>query len=322
MAAIKIGTRRSQLATWQAEFVRDALSSHHPTTTFELAFITTQGDRILGKPLAEIGGKGVFTLELELALLSGEIDLAVHSLKDLPTDIPEGFALGAVPERENPFDAFLSRSGASLDDLPGGATVGTSSLRRGAQLKAYRPDLIIENIRGNVETRIAKMQDVSGPYDATVLAVAGLKRLNRADEITEVINTAIMLPAPGQGALGIQFRADDDHIRGILEPINHPPTQYAVLAERSFLNELEAGCRLPVSAYARFEGTDLYLAGRVNSLDGISTIEVSRNLPIGSMQPHLREPFAIKLGRDSAREAISKGAAALIAAVKEEVAGE
>ncbi|NDJ33545.1 MAG: hydroxymethylbilane synthase, partial [Chloroflexi bacterium] len=200
---IHIGTRRSKLATWQATTIKSLLEAHHPELTVDLVFINTQGDQILDKPLAEIGGKGVFTYELEQALLNGGIDLAVHSLKDLPTELDPAFTVGAIPAREEPFDALVSRNDAGLDDLPEGAVIGTSSLRRRAQLLAYRPDLRIIDIRGNVGTRLNKTHDPEGPYDATMLAVAGLKRLEIADAITEVLDTSIMLPAPAQGAIGV-----------------------------------------------------------------------------------------------------------------------
>ncbi len=319
---IQIGTRRSRLATWQAEFVQQALQQQHPELDFQLTFITTQGDTILNKPLVEIGGKGLFTLELENALRSGEIDLAVHSLKDLPTDMPNGFILGAVPERANPFDAFISRSAATIDELPMGAIIGTSSLRRQAQLRHYRPDLQVMSIRGNVNTRIKKALNSDGPYDAIILAVAGLERLALDHYIGERINTQLMLPAPGQGALGIQCRTGDQRILDILSVIDHEPTHLAVTAERSYLNELEAGCRLPVAAYAHLSDVDLILAGRVSSVDGTTVVEGQRRLPIASMQPDLRHKFAVKLGRDTAREAKVQGAGQLIAAVKAKIAGE
>lgn len=319
---IRIGTRRSQLATWQASYVQAALSQHHPNVQFELTFITTQGDRILDKPLVEIGGKGLFTLELEAALHAGDIDLAVHSLKDLPTDMPEGFTLGAVPDRANPFDALVSRSGEYLADLPENAVVGTSSLRRQAQLKHFRSDLLMQSIRGNVDTRIKKALDPDGPFDAIVLAMAGLTRLGLTEHITQQIDPNVMLPAPAQGALGIQCRDEDDHVLTLLQPLDHEATRLAVTAERSYLNELEAGCRLPVAAYATFVGPNLELKGRVNSVDGHTVVSVSRQLPVASLKPSLRDKFAVKLGRDSAREAMIKGADTLIAAVKAEIAAE
>lgn len=319
---IRIGTRRSQLATWQANYVLSQLQQHHPQQPFELTFITTQGDRILDRPLVEIGGKGLFTLELEAALHNGRIDLAVHSLKDLPTEMPAGFVLGAVPKRANPFDALISRTGFTVADLPPSAAVGTSSLRRQAQIRHHRPDLQVQSIRGNVDTRIKKALDPDGPYDAIVLAVAGLERLELRSHISEYLDSQVMLPAPGQGALGIQCRADDQRILGLLAAIDHEPTRLAVTAERSFLNELEAGCRLPVAAYARFEHHDLILDGRVNSVNGQIIIEVKRKLPVATLKPDLRDKFAVKLGRDAAREAKTKGADGLIADVKAQMQQE
>ncbi len=301
---IRIGTRRSQLALWQTHRVRDLLQTHYPDLAIELVHMTTQGDRVLDKPLPEIGGKGLFTLELENALANGEIDLAVHSLKDLPTEMAESFTLGAILPRANPFDALVSRARHTLATLPLGATVGTSSLRRRAQLRAHRPDLTLENLRGNVDTRVNKAYDPAGPYDAIVLAVAGLQRLNRDNAIREIIESSIMLPAPGQGAVAVQCRADDDTIRGQLVALNDQPTRIAVTAERAFLQRLEAGCRLPVSAYATLTDDTLQLTGRVSGLDGTQAITVQ----------HVSPPDqAVELGVQLAEMALVQGAEALLA---------
>ena len=206
---LRIGTRGSRLALWQTEHIRAGLLATSPGITVEIVQMTTSGDRIIDRPLPEIGGKGLFTQELEAALLAGQIDLAVHSLKDLPTEIAPEFSIGAILPRANPFDALISRDGRTLDTLPPGAVVGTSSLRRQAQVHAHRPDLRVESLRGNVDTRIRKALDPAGPYDAVILAVAGLARLQHDDVITEILPAEIMLPAPGQGAIAVQCRADD-----------------------------------------------------------------------------------------------------------------
>jgi len=307
---IRIGTRRSALAMWQAEHVRALLGVHHPKLRVELVHFTTRGDRMLDRPLPEIGGKGLFTQELEEALLAGEIDLAVHSLKDLPTDLAESFALGAILPRANPFDALISRKGCTLTTLPPGATVGTSSLRRSAQLRAHRPDLRTESLRGNVDTRLRKALDPEGPYDAIVLAAAGLDRLGRNDAISEMLDPEVMLPAPGQGALAVQCRAGDARTLEVLAPLDEPVTRLAVTAERAFLHRLDAGCRLPVSAYARLNGGDLCLTGRVSATDGARTLTVH-----GSAAPG--EAFA--LGVQLADRALAQGADALLDALRGEL---
>lgn len=304
---VRIGTRRSQLALWQTNRVRDLLLAQHPDLTVELVHMTTKGDRVLDKPLPEIGGKGLFTLELEHALASGEIDLAVHSLKDLPTEMAEPFTLGAILTRANPFDALVSRARHTLATLPLGATVGTSSLRRRAQVLAHRPDLNLANLRGNVDTRIAKAYDPAGPYDAIVLAVAGLQRLDRADDISEVIAADVMLPAPGQGAVAVQCRANDEAIQARLVTLDDHTTRIAVTAERAFLQRLEAGCRLPVSAFATLEDGKLHMVGRVSGLDGTQTITVE----------HTALPDqAFALGVQMADLARAQGAEALLAAIQ------
>lgn len=314
---LTIGTRQSQLAIWQAEYVKATLSKLHPHINIELHFFVTQGDRVQDKPLPEIGGKGVFTAELEYALLNGEIDLAVHSLKDLPTDLAPEFEISAVPGRASVFDALVSRDGLTLDTLPHGATVGTSSLRRAAQLKSYRPDLQVHSIRGNVPTRIHKALTVDGTYDAIILAQAGLDRLGLSDVVAEVIAPDVMLPAPAQGALGIQHRKADSRIAALLAGLDHPATRLAVTAERGFLNALEAGCRLPVAAWGRYEGDHLRLIGRVIALDGTRMITVD-----GSISGAHTDTDAVRLGRQLADEALAKGAEALLSALREQTALE
>jgi hydroxymethylbilane synthase len=308
LTTIRIGTRRSALALWQTHYVRDTLRTLYPSLAVNLVHMTTTGDRVIDRPLPEIGGKGVFTQELEDALRTGAIDLAVHSLKDLPTEIDPAFMLGAIPPRAAPFDALVSRDGHGLAALPEGATIGTSSLRRRAQLLAARPDLRTQDLRGNVDTRLRKAADPEGPYDAIVLAVAGLDRLGRADAISEVLDRdEIMLSAPGQGAIAVQCRADDATTRDLLAALDHRATRLAVAAERAFLAGLEAGCRLPVSAYATLADGEIRMVGRVSDLDGVQPITVRGTAA---------EDDADALGARLADEALALGAAALLDAVK------
>lgn len=309
-ASVRIGTRRSQLALWQTHHVRDLLLAAHPALTVEIVHMTTAGDRMLDKPLPEIGGKGLFTQELEDALRAGAIDLAVHSLKDLPTDMEATFTIGAIIPRANPFDALISRDAVTLASLPTGAAIGTSSLRRRAQLRAFRPDLRTANLRGNVDTRLKKTLDPAGPYDAVVLAVAGLERLDLDHVITEVLDSAIMLPAPAQGAVAAQCRAADAPTLALLAALDDRPTRLAVTAERAFLQRLDAGCRLPVSAYATLDDRAIHLAGRVSGLDGARTITVSGS---GTLDD------ATALGVRLAEDALSRGADALLADIRGEL---
>lgn len=303
MTVLRIGTRRSQLALWQTHHVRDLLLQSAPDLDIEIVYLTTAGDRVLDRPLPEIGGKGLFTQELEEALRQGTIDLAVHSLKDLPTELAPEFALGAILRRTNPFDALISRAGYTLDTLPANAVVGTSSLRRRAQLLAYRPDLQTRDLRGNVDTRLRKAFDASGPYDAIILAVAGLERLERLSVASQIVPAAIVLPAPGQGAIAVQCRADDERARALLAPLDDPATRAAVGAERAFLSHLDAGCRLPVSALATIQDGTIQLTGRVNALDGSQTITVQGQAPLTA---------ALDLGARLAADALTQGAAALL----------
>jgi hydroxymethylbilane synthase len=309
-ARIVIGTRQSQLALWQAEYVASRLRTLYPQVEVVLQHFVTHGDRVLDRPLPEIGGKGVFTAELESALRDGEIDLAVHSLKDLPTEMADDFVIGAVPERASPYDALISRAGYHLATLPHGATVGTSSLRRIAQIKAARPDLNTLALRGNVPTRIDKAKRADSPYNAIILAVAGLDRLNKDGEISQVLPPEIMLPAPAQGALAVQCCADDSTVRDLLAALDHAETRCAVEAERAFLNKLDSGCRLPVAALATIHGEIMQLTGRVCNLDGSTVITVSGEAPRSD---------ALALGERLARQALSQGAGDLLAAVKESI---
>lgn len=264
---VRIGTRASKLALWQAHHIRDRLSEKgYETAVVE---ITTTGDHILDVPLHQIGDKALFTKELDVALLEGRIDIAVHSLKDLPTTLPEGIALAAVSDREDPTDAFVAHPtyAGSLADLPSGAILATSSLRRGAQLKAWRDDLQVVPVRGNVITRLAKLDE--NDWHGMILASAGLIRLELADRIRERVSEAIMLPAVSQGALGVVCRDGDDAHRSILESsVHHPQTERATACERAFLRRLEGGCSVPVGAHSRVSGDEITLDGCVASLDG------------------------------------------------------
>jgi hydroxymethylbilane synthase len=269
-STLVLGTRGSKLAVHQSEWVQSKLKELAPGITVTLRRIHTSGDKILDVPLAKIGGKGLFVKEIEEALLSGEIDLAVHSMKDVPTELPEGLDLLCVPLREDPRDALISRNGRSFHDLPQGAKVGTSSLRRQAQLLQARPDLSIGMLRGNLDTRLKKLRE--GQFDAIVLAAAGLRRLGWEREITEYLAPRISLPAIGQGALGIEGRRDDRFVRSILSGLEHEPTRTAVLAERALLHRLQGGCQVPIAAHATLAGSNVTLEGLVASIDGKEVI--------------------------------------------------
>ncbi|MBQ1913654.1 MAG: hydroxymethylbilane synthase [Selenomonadaceae bacterium] len=263
---IVIGTRSSKLALWQADYVADSLRREYPELQVEKKLMTTKGDRILDAPLAKIGGKGLFTKELETAMLAGEIDIAVHSLKDMPTEVPEGLVISAITKRLDAGDALVSGKFRSLEELPAGAKVGTSSLRRKAQLLHARPDLNIQDLRGNVNTRLRKLEEEH--FDAIVLAVAGLKRLGFADRITEVLPKELLLPAVGQGALAIETRADDAEVRRIIAFLNDEDTVNCARAERAFLARVEGGCQVPVGVHATAEGDALAVEAVIASLDG------------------------------------------------------
>lgn len=263
---VVLGTRGSKLAVHQSEWVQAQLHALAPHVTVTLRRIQTSGDKILDVPLAQIGGKGLFVKEIEEALLSGEIDLAVHSMKDVPTELPNGLEILCVPPREDPRDALISRDGKLFLDLPLGAKIGTSSLRRQSQLLHARPDLTIAMLRGNLDTRLKKLRE--GQFDAIVLAAAGLRRLAWAHEITEYLAPQISLPAIGQGALGIEGRKDDAFIRSLLSGLDHAPSKIAVLAERALLHRLQGGCQVPIAAHATLTGTTVRLEGVVASVDG------------------------------------------------------
>mgnify|MGYP001019969502 CR=1 FL=1 len=266
MNCIRIGTRDSKLAMWQANWVKTTLSKFYPDKEFLLIPIKTKGDKILDVALSKIGDKGLFTKELEQSLLNGEIDLAVHSLKDLPTTLPAGLDIAAYCKREEPRDVLISKAGHDLTRLPQGAVIGTSSLRRIAQLKHYRSDLIFKEIRGNLQTRWQKLQH--SDLDAIVLAAAGVIRLGWQDRITQFLPEEIVLPAVGQGSIAVEIASDRPDMRKLLSPLNHAETEIAVKAERSMMRHLEGGCQVPIAGYARVEGNAILLKGMVASLDG------------------------------------------------------
>ena len=301
---LRLGTRASALARWQADWVAARLTELG--VEVELVPITTSGDRQQKGPIEAVGSPGAFTKELQRALLEEQIDLSVHSLKDLPTDRVPGLCLAAVPPRAPVADALVCRNHASLDDLPPGAVLGTGSLRRRSQLLHRRPDLQVNNIRGNVETRLRKLD--RGDYDAVVLAEAGLERLGLAGRITQILPMAIMLPAVGQGALGVETRDDDPHVLATVGQLNHAPSLAAVLAERAMLSALEGGCLAPVAAWGRAEDGDLKLTGRVLDPDGKEKIETT--LTADPAQ-------AAALGNRVAEALIAQGAAELIRASRE-----
>ena len=263
---LKIATRQSPLALWQANYVKDRLQPLYPDLTIELVPMVTKGDVILDSPLAKIGGKGLFVKELENALLTQEADIAVHSMKDVPMQFPEGLGLAVICQREDPRDAFVSHSYRTFAELPQGAVVGTSSLRRQCQLKALRPDLDIRSLRGNVGTRLSKLDN--GDYDAIILASAGLIRLGLADRIASFIDVEQSLPAAGQGAVGIECRTDDVQVHTLLAPLADAETTYCVRAERAMNNHLQGGCQVPIGGYAVLQQGQLYLRALVGDIDG------------------------------------------------------
>ena len=304
MDKIVIASRESRLAMWQAEHIQSRLQALYPHLTVEILGMTTQGDQILDKTLSKIGGKGLFVKELEVALAEGRADLAVHSIKDVPMVLPEGFALAAICEREDPRDAFVSNQYASLSELPAGAVVGTSSLRRESQLRARFPHLSIKPLRGNVQTRLRKLDD--GEYDAIILAAAGLKRLNLHDRIRSELAPSESLPAAGQGALGLEIRADRADMQALLLPLNHPDTHACVSAERALARELGGSCQVPLGAFATLSDDTLTLGGFVAHPDGSVMLTAAASAP---------RDYADALGRAVAKKLLDDGAAPLIAAV-------
>jgi hydroxymethylbilane synthase len=263
---LRIATRKSPLALWQAEFVKDRLLEAHPGLNVELVAMSTRGDKILDAPLAKVGGKGLFVKELERSMLDGDADIAVHSMKDVPMEFPEGLGLAVICEREDPRDAFVSNRYQSLDELPAGAVVGTSSLRRQCQLMQQRPDLEIKWLRGNVQTRLSKLDN--NEYDAIILAAAGLIRLKMEDRIAQRISTEVSLPAGGQGAVGIECRTNDEATLALLKPLHHEATATRVYAERAMNRRLEGGCQVPIACYAELQEDQIWLRGLVGSPDG------------------------------------------------------
>lgn len=263
---IRIATRHSPLAMWQANFVKAELLKFHPGLTVEILGMKTQGDKILDTPLAKVGGKGLFVKELEVAILEGRADIAVHSIKDVPVDFPDGLGLAVICEREDPRDAFVSNHYHSLQQLPQGAVVGTSSLRRQSQLRELRPDLIVKDLRGNVNTRLAKLDQ--GQYDAIILAAAGLLRLQMSERIANYIKPEESLPAVGQGAVGIECRLNDQQTLALLKPLEDAATRVRVTAERAMNLALQGGCQVPIGSFALLEGEQLFLRGLVGSVDG------------------------------------------------------
>jgi len=296
---LKIATRQSPLALWQAEFVQAELERIHQDLKVELVPMVTRGDKILDTPLAKIGGKGLFVKELELAMLDGRADIAVHSMKDVPMKFPEGLGLSVICEREDPRDAFVSNTYPSLDDLPQGATVGTCSLRRQCQLKAKRPDIQILDLRGNVGTRLSKLDE--GQYDAIILASAGLKRLGLNERIAHEIEPDWMLPAGGQGAVGIECRIDDTRVKNYLEPLNHSETAHRIKAERAVNNHLEGGCQVPIGVYSTISKEQIIIDGLVGKTDGSQIIQHQISGHVNDAQ-QLGVELAIKLLESGARE--------------------
>lgn len=263
---VRIATRQSPLALWQAEFVKAQLEHFHPNIKVELVTMVTKGDKILDTPLAKVGGKGLFVKELETAMLEGRADIAVHSMKDVPVEFPEGLGLEVICEREDPRDAFVSNKYKNLDELPQGSVVGTSSLRRQCQIRAARPDLVIRDLRGNVGTRLGKLD--AGEYDAIILAAAGLIRLEMPERIASFIEPEQCLPAVGQGAVGIECRLDDERIKELLAPLEHTETRQRVLAERALNKRLEGGCQVPIGSYCVIDGDNFWLRALVGNPDG------------------------------------------------------
>jgi hydroxymethylbilane synthase len=299
-----IATRESPLALWQAESVRTALNKAHSDLDVELLGMTSRGDQLLDTPLAKVGGKGLFVKELETALLDGSADIAVHSMKDVPMDFPEGLELGVICEREDPTDAFVSNTYAALEDLPLGSVVGTSSLRRECQLRARRPDLQVKFLRGNVNTRLRKLDE--GEYDAIILASAGLIRLGFEQRIAQGMAVADSLPAGGQGAVGIELRSDDEEVRALLQPLHHEPSARRVIAERAMNRRLEGGCQVPIACYAQYVGDSdqLLLRGLVGNPNGS---QILRAQDTGSAVE------AEQMGIRVAEDLLLQGAAAILA---------
>lgn len=307
---VRIATRKSPLALWQAEYVQHALLQNHPDLNVVLCPMSTRGDKILDTSLAKIGGKGLFIKELEQALLDGRADIAVHSMKDVPMDFPPGLELGAVCMREDPLDAFVSNTAAGLDDLAQGACVGTSSLRRASQLLHHRPDLKIADCRGNVNTRLAKLD--AGEFDAIILASAGLKRLGMQARIRQALAPEVCLPAPGQGAVGIELRSGDIAMQRLLEVLNDASTAQRISAERAMNAELQGGCQVPIAAFAELNEGQLGLRGLVANDNGTRILSAASSIAPSTSEPGAE---AVRLGQQVAQMLLDQGAAELLAAV-------
>jgi hydroxymethylbilane synthase len=304
MRVLNIATRKSPLALWQAEHVRARLEALHPELRVELLTMTTKGDRLLDAPLAKMGGKGLFVKELEQGLLEGQADIAVHSMKDVPVELPEGLIIPVISAREDPRDAFVSHRYTALEALPPGARVGTSSLRRQCQLHALYPGLHIETLRGNVNTRLAKLE--AGEFDAVILACAGLKRLGLAGRITQYLSTEVSIPAIGQGALGIECRADDPETRRLIAPLDDPATHTCARAERALNTRLHGGCQVPIAAYAELTDNRLTLRAMVGSPDGSRMVR-------GRIEGAPEEAAA--LGRRLAEDLLRQGAGEILSSL-------
>jgi hydroxymethylbilane synthase len=303
---LTIATRESPLALWQAQFVQSALMQAHPDLEVRLLGMTSRGDQLLDVPLAKVGGKGLFVKELETALLDGSADIAVHSMKDVPMELPIGLHLGVICQREDPSDAFVSNHYRALADLPAGSVVGTSSLRRECQLRARRPDLQVKFLRGNVNTRLRKLDE--GGYDAIILASAGLIRLGFSDRIAQQIDVTDSLPAGGQGAVGIELRSDDEAVRALLQVVHHEPTAQRVRAERAMNRRLQGGCQVPIACYAQYApgGEQLWLRGLVGKPDGSLLLRAEARAPTAQAE---------QLGIRVADDLLTQGAADILAEV-------
>jgi hydroxymethylbilane synthase len=303
---LRIATRKSPLALWQAEYVKHQLTLHHPELQVELVAMSTRGDKLLDAPLAKVGGKGLFVKELEVAMLEGRADIAVHSMKDVPMEFPEGLALSVICQREDPTDAFVSNKYAELSQLPDNAVVGSSSLRRQSQIRAKFPHLHIKDLRGNVNTRLDKLD--KGEYDALILASAGLIRLDMADRIASRLDIDLCLPAGGQGAVGIECRANDTEILALLEPLHDTDTACRVIAERAVNRRLQGGCQVPIACFAEMDSDNqsIYLRGLVGSVDGQTLLEASIDGPADKAE---------QLGKALADKLLSMGAGEILSAV-------
>lgn len=304
MSQLKIATRRSPLALWQAEHVKARLEALHPGLEVVLVPIKTQGDIILNTPLSKIGGKGLFVKELEACMLNGEADIAVHSMKDVPMDFPEGLMLGPILERHAPTDAFVSNNYDSLDDLPAGKVVGTSSLRRSCQILASRPDLKVDWLRGNIQTRMAKLD--AGDYDAILLATSGLQRMGLGERVRQEIPAEVSLPACGQGALGIELRINDERSAALVAPLNDIDSATCVLAERAMNTRLQGGCQVPIGGYAILEGDQIWLRALVGEPEGTLTLRAEARGPAS-------DPVA--LGIKVAEDLLAQGAGKILSKV-------